>query len=267
MSVPLYQVDAFTSRPYAGNPAAVCLLEADRPEEWMQAVAREMNLSETAFVYPGTTRRRLRWFTPTTEANLCGHATLTAAHVLWGAEDLSSDDQVVFDTLAGRLAVGREEDVYVMNFPAEPADSAAPPEGMLASLGLEEDEVVWVGRNPRDYLVQVASPQRVRTLAPDMASLRTVETRGVMVTAEGAGEEHDFVSRFFAPAAGIDEDPVTGSAHCCLGPFWQQRLGKDELWARQVSPRGGELRVRPRDDRVDLLGRAVTIMKGQLEPE
>lgn len=267
MSVPLYQVDAFTSTPYAGNPAAVCLLPEDRPSDWMQAVAREMNLSETAFVYPGTTARRLRWFTPTTEAKLCGHATLAAAHVLRGAEDLSSNDQVVFDTLAGRLAVGREEDVYVMDFPAEPADSAGPPEGLLAALGLVNNEVAWVGRNHRDYLVQVSSPERIRQLAPDMASLRTVETRGVMVTAEAAGEEHDFVSRFFAPAAGVDEDPVTGSAHCCLGPFWRERLGKEELRARQVSPRGGELRVRPRGDRVDLLGRAVTVMEGRLEPE
>ena len=271
MTWPLYQVDAFCAEPFAGNPAAVCLLEGDEDAGWMQAVAAEMNLSETAFLRPaGTGRYELRWFTPTVEVELCGHATLASAHVLW-TEGLAGEGQALrFDTASGMLTARPGGDGTIwLDFPATPAAAVDPPSGLLEALGGGPARFVGLGRF--DYLVELADEAAVRGLAPDVRRLGGLGTRGVIVTAAadtgGAGPGpggYDFVSRYFAPAAGIDEDPVTGSAHCTLGPFWAERLGRDELTGFQASRRGGLVRVRPEADRVQLGGRAVTVLRGQL---
>jgi len=272
---PLYQVDAFCAEPFAGNPAAVCLLEGDEDAGWMQAVAAEMNLSETAFLRPaGTGRYELRWFTPTVEVELCGHATLASAHVLW-TEGLAGDRQAVrFDTASGVLTARPGGDGTIwLDFPATPAAAVDPPAGLLDALGGGPAGFVGLGRF--DYLVELAGEAAVRGLAPDVRRLSGLGLRGVIVTAaagpgtaapgpEPGSGGYDFVSRYFAPAAGIDEDLVTGSAHCTLGPFWVERLGRDQLTGFQASRRGGLVRVRPEGDRVLLGGRAVTVVRGQL---
>lgn len=262
MPLTITQVDAFTNEPFGGNPAAVCLLPAPAHAEWMQRVAREMNLSETAFLV----RREagefdLRWFTPSVEVDLCGHATLASAHVLWEEGHLPADVPAVFHTRSGRLSATRRTGWIEMDFPAEPAEPVPAPAGLVEALGAEPRSV---GRNRFDYLVEVDSHATVERLAPDFARLKQLETRGIIVTARAAGEGVDFVSRFFAPGTGIDEDPVTGSAHCCLGPYWQQRLGRDVFTARQVSERGGLVKVLVRGDRVVLMGQAVTVFRGEL---
>ena len=267
MSWPLYQVDAFTAEPFAGNPAAVCLLQGGEDASWMQAVAAEMHLSETAFLRPaGPGAYALRWFTPTVEVELCGHATLASAHVLW-TEGLAGDGQPVrFDTASGPLTARPGGDATIwLDFPATPAAAVDPPPGLLDALGGGPAGFVGLGRF--DYLVELAGEAAVRGLAPDVRGLEGLGTRGVIVTAAaqaGGAGGHDFVSRYFAPAAGIDEDPVTGSAHCTLGPFWAERLGRPELTGYQASRRGGLVQVRPRGDRVLLGGRAVTVLRGQL---
>jgi len=267
VSWPLYQVDAFTAEPFAGNPAAVCLLDGDQDAGWMQAVAAEMNLSETAFLRPaGAGRYGLRWFTPTVEVELCGHATLASAHVLW-SEGLAGDGQAVrFDTASGPLTARPGGDGTIwLDFPATPAAPVDPPAGLLDALGGGPAGFVGLGRF--DYLVELADEAAVRGLAPDVRRLGGLGTRGVIVTAAadpGGADGFDFVSRYFAPAAGIDEDPVTGSAHCTLGPFWADRLGRQDLTGFQASPRGGPVQVRPEGDRVLLGGRAVTVVRGQL---
>jgi predicted PhzF superfamily epimerase YddE/YHI9 len=266
MSRPLYQVDAFTAEPFAGNPAAVCLLEEDADPGWMQRVAAEMNLSETAFLRPGAEAGRygLRWFTPAVEVELCGHATLASAHVLFSEGLAEAGRELRFDTASGPLAARRDGDGAVwLDFPATPATPVDPPAGLVEALG--GGAARWVGRGRFDYLVELADEQAVRDLAPDVRRLEGLGSRGVIVTAAGDGSGgHDFVSRYFAPAAGIDEDPVTGSAHCTLGPFWAERLGRTELTGFQASARGGLVRVRPRGDRVLLGGQAVTVLRGQL---
>lgn len=260
------QVDAFTDEPFAGNPAAVCLLEGPAEPEWMQNVAREMNLSETAFLYSRQNAFSLRWFTPAVEVELCGHATLASAHALWEEGVLDPVESALFDTLSGRLAAVRRGDGIEMDFPAEYAQACEPPPGLLASLGGVTP--VAVARNRFDILIEVADEATVRALRPDFQRLGSVPVRGVMVTARAGNElvasGVDFVSRFFAPAVGVDEDPVTGSAHCCLGPWWAGRLGTDDLLGRQVSDRGGTVGVRVREDRVLLAGRAVTVLRGEL---
>jgi predicted PhzF superfamily epimerase YddE/YHI9 len=265
MSWPLYLVDAFSAEPFAGNPAAVCLLGEDEDAGWMQAVAAEMNLSETAFLRPaGAGRYRLRWFTPTVEVELCGHATLASAHVLW-TEGLAGEGQVRFDTASGRLTARPAGDGTIwLDFPATPAAGLDPPPGLLDALGGGPARFVGLGRF--DYLVELADEATVRELAPDLRRLGGLGTRGVIVTAAAAPDAagYDFVSRYFAPAVGIDEDPVTGSAHCTLGPFWAERLGRAELTGFQASRRGGLVQVRPEGDRVLLGGRAVTVVRGQL---
>jgi predicted PhzF superfamily epimerase YddE/YHI9 len=266
VSWPLYQVDAFTGEPFAGNPAAVCLLSGGEDPEWMQAVAAEMNLSETAFLHPGGEpgRYRLRWFTPAVEVELCGHATLASAHVLWSEGLAGTGQPLRFDTASGPLAARPGEDGTIwLDFPATPAEPAGPPAGLLDALG--GGPARFVGRSRFDYLVELEDEAAVRGLAPDVRRLGELGCRGVIATAaaEGAGG-YDFVSRFFAPGAGIDEDPVTGSAHCTLGPYWADRLGRAELTGHQASARGGQVRVRPRGDRVLLGGRAVTVLRGQL---
>jgi PhzF family phenazine biosynthesis protein len=267
VSRPLYQVDAFTAEPFAGNPAAVCLLDADADPGWMQRVAAEMNLSETAFLRPEAEagRYRLRWFTPAVEVELCGHATLASAHVLWTEGLAEAGRGLRFDTASGPLAARRDGDGAIwLDFPADAAEPVDPPAGLLEALG--GGPAGFVGRGRFDYLVELADEAAVRDLAPDVRGLAAAGARGVIVTAAaapGAGG-HDFVSRFFAPGAGVDEDPVTGSAHCTLAPFWAARLGRAELTGFQASARGGLVRVRPQGDRVLLGGHAVTVLRGQL---
>jgi predicted PhzF superfamily epimerase YddE/YHI9 len=261
MPVPLFQVDAFTAVPYRGNPAAVCLLPSPRDVAWMQAVAAEMNLAETAFLEPRADGFDLRWFTPAVEIELCGHATLASAHVLWEDGALDAATPARFHTRSGVLTCERRDGWIEMDFPTEPAAPCEPLPALLAALRVAPK---WVGRNRFDYLVEVDSAATVRALAPDLVGLATVECRGVIVTAAADVREHDFVSRFFAPRAGIPEDPVTGSAHCCLGPLWSARLGKAEVVGYQASARGGLVRVRPRGSRVTLAGQAVTVLRGHL---
>ncbi|HET8787518.1 MAG TPA: PhzF family phenazine biosynthesis protein [Actinomycetes bacterium] len=266
MSWPLYQVDAFTDEPFAGNPAAVCLLAADADPAWMQRVAAEMNLPETAFLRPSAEAGRygLRWFTPTVEVELCGHATLASAHVLFSEGLAEAGRPVRFDSASGPLTArpGAGGAIW-LDFPATPAAPADPPGGLLEALGA--GPVRWVGLGRLDYLVELEDEAAVRDLAPDVGRLGWLGSRGVIVTAAASGTgAYDFVSRFFAPGAGIDEDPVTGSAHCALGPFWAGRLGRDELTGFQASARGGLVQVCPEGDRVLLGGRAVTVLRGQL---
>lgn len=261
MSQSIVQVDAFTDAPYKGNPAAVCVLDGAVDEAWMQRVAQEMNLSETAFLYAENDGYRLRWFTPATEVDLCGHATLASAHVLWETGRLPASGEARFHTRSGLLACRRDREWIEMDFPATPPVECEAPLGLLESLGVE---AVSVGKSLFDYLVEAATEADVRRLQPDFARLAAVEARGVIVTARADLDDVDFVSRFFAPAAGVDEDPVTGSAHCCLGPFWAERLGRTDLEARQISLRGGRVRVRLDGGRVKLYGQAVTVMTGEL---
>ena len=261
MGIPLLQIDAFTDRAFRGNPAAVCLLDGPADAGWMQAVAREMNLSETAFLHPAADAYRLRWFTPTAEVDLCGHATLASAHALWETGRAPGGAPIAFDTLSGRLVARQVAGGIELDFPATPVTPAEAPPGLSAALGAE---ATFVGRTAFDYFVEVADAAAVRGLAPDFARLRQLPVRGIMVTSRSDDPRCDFVSRFFGPAVGVDEDPVTGSAHCALGPFWGQRLGRDTLTAYQASPRGGRLQVTVRGDRVLLAGQAVTILRGEL---
>jgi predicted PhzF superfamily epimerase YddE/YHI9 len=255
----LWQVDAFTAEPFAGNPAAVCLLDRPRDDRFLQQVAAEMNLSETAFLLPEGDAYRLRWFTPEAEVDLCGHATLASAHVLFTMRG-GPGGELAFLTRSGRLAAARRGQLVELDFPALPPKKEAPPPGLLDALGVK---TVSAHRSRFDRLLDVQSEKAVRAVAPDFRALGEVDTRGVIVTARG--DRHDFVSRFFAPAVGIDEDPVTGSAHCVLAPFWAARLGKREMTGFQASRRGGEVRVRLDGDRVFLGGRAVTVLEGELD--
>jgi len=261
MGQTIYQVDSFAKRAFAGNPAAVCILPAAAPEAWMRNVAREMNLSETAFLLAKEDGFHLRWFTPTVEVELCGHATLASAHVLWETGVLRPDEQARFHTLSGLLTAERQGDWIELDFPAKPEEPATPWDELVTGLGITP---VYVGKSLFDYLVEVDSEQTVRGLNPDFTLLKQTKARGVIVTARAEGGEFDFVSRFFAPGAGVDEDPVTGSAHCVLGPFWAKRLGKTEFVAYQASARGGVVRVRLVGNRVKLGGQAVTVMRGEL---
>jgi predicted PhzF superfamily epimerase YddE/YHI9 len=260
MGQPFVCVDAFADRPFEGNPAAVLLLTAPRDDGWLQAVARELNAPATAYLGPGDGARPLRWFSPTAELALCGHGTLAAAHVLFEADPGATT--IELETRGGRLSARRDGGWIELDFPAVPASPVAPPPDLLPALGVAAR---YVGRGDLDYLVEVDSAEEVRGLAPDLARLREVETRGTIVTARSDDPAYDFVSRFFAPRVGIGEDAVTGSAHCCLGPFWAERLGRTDLVGRQLSPRGGTVRVRPEGARVKLAGKALTIARGELE--
>lgn len=261
MAQKITQVDAFADRPFAGNPAAVCILPGPAEEAWMRDVAREMNLSETAFLHPRDGEWALRWFTPEVEVDLCGHATLASAHVLWQDGHLPADAEARFRTRSGLLTARRDGEWVAMDFPAKPAEEVPPPEGLARALGVEP---AYVGRSQFDVLVEVDSEETVRGLRPDMGLLRGVEARGVIVTSRAEGSGYDFVSRFFAPRVGVDEDPATGSAHCVLAPYWAARLGRDELVGYQASARGGMLRVEARGERVLLAGRAFTVLRGEL---
>jgi PhzF family phenazine biosynthesis protein len=261
MAHPFVVVDAFTDRPFGGNPGAIFVMPGPADEGWMRAVAAEMNLSETAFLHPEGDGHRLRWFTPKVEIKLCGHGTLASAHALWESGKLPADAVARFHTLSGLLTARRDEGFITLDFPATLVAASAPPEGLVAALGAEPR---FVGRSEHDYLVELPSAAAVRGLAPDFRALAALAVRGVIVTAAGDGGPHDFVSRFFAPGSGINEDPVTGSAHCALGPYWAGKLGKSDLLAYQASTRGGVLRVRVRGERVLLSGQAVTVTRGEM---
>jgi PhzF family phenazine biosynthesis protein len=264
MPQPIVQVDAFADRPFTGNPAAVCVLERPRDEGWMQAVAMEMNLSETAFLVRRDDGWSLRWFTPAVEVDLCGHATLASAHVLWQDGFLAAADSARFHTRSGLLTARKDGEWISMDFPAKPEQAADAPEHLARALGAEP---VYVGRSQFDLLVELESEAAVRALDPDQSLLRQVEARGIIVTARADGGGYDFVSRFFGPRVGVPEDPVTGSAHCVLGPYWARKLGRNELVGYQASARGGTVRVRVDGDRVVLGGQAVTTLRGTLEVE
>ncbi len=290
MAQRIVQVDAFTNRPFRGNPAAVCVLEEERSEAWMQAVALEMNLAETAFLVPmrdtldGEPEQAahepsadygLRWFTPLVEVDLCGHATLASAHALWEEGHAPLNALLRFHTRSGVLTATRrntgEEAIIELDFPAEPALPALAPAGLMEALKVVP---VWTGQNRMDILVEVSNETELRALRPDMGLLRQIPCRGIIVTARAdpdgdnmATSGYDFISRFFAPAVGVDEDPVTGSAHCCLGPYWASRLNKNALIGYQASRRSGVVRVRVESERVKLGGQAVTTLRGELSAD
>jgi PhzF family phenazine biosynthesis protein len=263
MTIPLFQVDAFADRAFAGNPAAVCLLEGPADAAWMQAVASEMNLSETAFLHREGAGYALRWFTPVAEVALCGHATLASAHALWESGRDAAEAPIGFATLSGTLTAWRDGGWIVMDFPATAPEPADPPGALAQALGLAPR---WTGRSRFDWLVEAASPEEVAGARPDMTALAAIAGRGVILTAAGGRGGADVTSRYFAPAFGITEDPVTGSAHCALGPFWAERLGRERLLCHQASARGGIVGVQVRGDRVLLSGRAVTVLEGRLAP-
>jgi predicted PhzF superfamily epimerase YddE/YHI9 len=258
--VPLFHVDAFASVPFEGNPAAVCVLDRAADAPWMQRVAAEMNLSETAFVHPLDDGFELRWFTPTTEVELCGHATLASAHVLWETGRLDRAAPARFHTrFRGLLGAARAGEEIELDFPSDPPSPARLPAGMAAALGAQPQNSA---RARVGFLVEVAGEDEVRALRPDFNRLAAFES--VVVTSTAREQAHDFVSRYFAPGYGIDEDPVTGSAHCALAPYWAERLGRGELVGYQASARGGRVAVRVDRDRVRLRGRAVTVARGEL---
>ncbi|HEV7784846.1 MAG TPA: PhzF family phenazine biosynthesis protein [Thermoanaerobaculia bacterium] len=260
MPLKIYQVDAFTTRRFAGNPAAVMPMEGFLPDAVLQSIAAENNLSETAFLVPEGSDYRLRWFTPRIEVPLCGHATLASAAVVMERLE-PGRSRVVFHSQSGPLTVERTAAGYRMDFPARPSEAVSPPAGLAEALGAVPLEV---HANAFNYMALLASAEVLRELAPDMAALARIDRPGVIVTAPGDGT-YDFVSRYFAPAKGIPEDPVTGAAHCMLAPYWAQRLGKTELRAFQASPRGGEVRCRLAGDRVELEGSCVFYLEGEVE--
>ena len=260
MTIPLFHVDAFTDSPFAGNPATVCILPSWKEDWWLQAVAGEMNRPMTAFLVKQADLFDLRWFTPSVEVDLCGHATLAAAHILW-QQGHATGDELRFSTKSGILKAVRSGADIDLDFPSMPEEAAEPPLGLLPALGVSAK---YVGKSPFGYLVELESEAAVRGLAPDFKRLATVPMRGVVVTSTSADAQFDFVSRFFAPAIGVDEDQVTGSAHCCLAGFWRKRLHKSEFVAFQASARGGVVKVRVVKDRVLLGGRAVTVARGEL---
>lgn len=263
-SMTIYQVDSFTKRPFAGNPAGVCVGTRFPDVERMQNIASEMNLSETAFAIPDgpVGRYQLRWFTPALEVDLCGHATLATAHIVWEREGLDTSQTLTFETLSGELPVSCSADGLIqMDFPAEGPSEIEPPAGLIEALGTDP---VFVGGNRMDVLVEVQDEATVRAIQPNLSLLEEIDVRGVIVTA-AADMDADFVSRFFAPRSGIAEDPVTGSAHCCLGPYWATKFGKSTLLGFQASRRGGFVHVEVKGDRVLLSGYAVTIMKADLQ--
>jgi PhzF family phenazine biosynthesis protein len=262
MAIRIVQVDAFTNRPFGGNPAAVCVLPEAPSDQWMRDVAREMNLSETAFLVKQADGYNLRWFTPAVEVDLCGHATVASAHVLWQDGHLPEGVQARFHTRSGLLTADRRGDWIELDFPAKIAAACEPPEELLPALGIGKAR--FTGKNAFDYFVEIESDSELRELKPDHSRLGKLPVRGVIVTARSSAPEYDFLSRFFAPGSGIDEDPVTGSAHTALGPYWAQILGKTEMTAYQASERGGVVRVSLKGDRVLLGGQAVTVMTADL---
>ncbi|ELS01810.1 phenazine biosynthesis protein PhzF family [Xenococcus sp. PCC 7305] len=263
MNQKIIQVDAFTNTPFKGNPAAVCVLEKPQSAEWMQLIAREMNLSETAFILKQESGFNLRWFTPTTEVPLCGHATLASAHTLWAEGYLQPEEIANFQTKSGLLKARLQGDWIELDFPANFSEVTTPPPELVTALGAN---IITTVKNSLGYLVEVESASIVSNLQPNFSLLKSLAMPDVIVTSIGETDsEYDFVSRFFAPGLGIDEDPVTGAAHCCLAPFWHSKLQKNEFTAYQASARGGVVKVKyDGGARVFLQGQAVTVMKGEL---
>jgi predicted PhzF superfamily epimerase YddE/YHI9 len=261
MPIDLWLIDAFTDAHFAGNPAGVCFLPKARPDEWMQSVAREMNQSETAFLVKRKDGYDLRWFTPTTEVDLCGHATLASAHFLWAKRKATARATIRFHTKSGVLTAARKQDWIRLDFPSTPPERCEPPPYLLDAFKAQGAPVF---RTAFDYMVVTEHPAKLRALQPDFRLLGAIETRGIIVTCPSDEPGVDFLSRFFAPMAGVDEDPVTGSAHCALAPYWAGRLGRKVLVGKQVSPRGGIVRVEHAGDRVILGGKAITVIKGTL---
>ena len=264
--IPIWQVDAFADRPFTGNPAAVCVLERYPSDDWMQKVAAEMNLSETAFVVPTDDAGsfHLRWFTPATEVDLCGHATLAAAHTLIEQARVEAGQSIRFQTRSGELTCTQSDSRITLNFPATPPRDDVDPavaEQARGALGISEASVL---QSKYDLLVIVEDASTVKSIRPNFNALAEIDTRGVMVSAVSVASGVDFVSRFFAPQCGINEDPVTGSAHCCLAPYWADRLGKTSLVGYQASSRGGTVICEVAGDRVHLTGTAVTVLEGRL---
>lgn len=260
----IYQVDSFTDRPFAGNPAGVCILDKPACDNWMKNVAKEMAVSETAFLYPEKGGYNLRWFAPGAEVDLCGHATLASAHILWEKGFADKDKTLMFFTKSGLLTAKLNDGWIELDFPAFSEEQADAPEGLMEALGVKS---VYIGRNAFDYLVEVASEEELRSIKPDLMRLAKITTRGVSVTSVSSSGKYDFASRLFAPAIGIPEDPVTGSAHCCLGPYWMKKLNKSIFTAYQASERGGFLKVQVKNERVLISGKAVTVIEGEILAE
>jgi PhzF family phenazine biosynthesis protein len=259
----IYQVDAFTSIPFKGNPAGVFISPGACSETWMRNMALEMNLSETAFLVPREDGYSLRWFTPAIEVDLCGHATLASAHILWEQGFVSPDEEIHFHTRSGLLSARLNEDDWIsLDFPAKIVKPVPVPDRLFEGLHIESAR--FVGSNKMDYLVEVESEDQVRGLVPEQSKLKKINIRGVIVTARAQTPGYDFVSRFFAPGAGVDEDPVTGSAHTALTPYWSSKLGKKEMTAYQASARGGILQVVDRGERVEIRGQAVTVFTAEI---
>ncbi|GKU78264.1 phenazine biosynthesis protein [Paenibacillus sp. L3-i20] len=269
MGLEMWIIDAFTKERFKGNAAAVCLLSEPIEERHMQNIAAEMNLSETAFVIKENEGFGLRWFTPVAEVELCGHATLATAHALWESGTLPVTEEATFSTKSGVLTARNEGEWIELNFPTEAPQAAQAPEALIEALGLIPR---YVGRNRMDYIIEVDSEDTVRTLQPDFNLIKGLDARGVIVTSKAnkrveVGGSYDVVSRAFFPAIGIDEDPVTGSAHCALAPYWSKRLRKDELIGYQASARGGFVRMQLVENRVLLSGGAVTVLRGELQTD
>ena len=263
MGIPIFQVDAFTDKPFRGNPAGVCLLREPAEAAWMQKVAAEMNVAETAFPVPEGDGFRLRWFTPAVEVKLCGHATLATAHILWEQGILAPEREARFQTLSGLLTARRDENLIELDFPARPPLPKAPDwaDAVIAALGIKP---VFIGMSAEDILFEAVDEGAVRSVQPDFAALRSLPARGIIVTSRSADKRFDFISRFFAPAVGVDEDPVTGSSHTVLVPYWAGRLGRSSFTAYQASARGGILHLRLEGDRVKIAGKAVTVIRGEI---
>lgn len=263
MKLPIYTVDAFAEKPFAGNPAAVCILPDVIEESLMQKIAFEMNLAETAFVLKQPDGFSLRWFTPTAEVDLCGHATLASANILWKTGICNEKEMIRFHTKSGVLTTRKENGVIEMDFPAISEKEIDYPIELIDSIGGAKPK--YVGMTKWNYLIELENEKAVRDVVPDFNAMLNLPGWGTIVTARASMDGYDFVSRFFAPEKGVPEDPVTGSAHCALGPYWQKRLGKNEFKAYQASERGGTVGVRVEGDRVFLSGSAVTVIKGEIK--
>ncbi len=261
LGITIYQVDSFTKKPYHGNPAGVCILEIPCNDEWMQKIANEMNLAETAFAIKEGDGYRLRWFTPEVEVDLCGHATLATAHILWDHSYIARDKEIQFYTRSGLLTTRGKGNWIEMDFPIYRERKVPAPDHLLDGLGVQSN---YIGKNKMDYLVHIESESILRNIKPDYSILSKVDMRGVIVTSPCDSGEYDFICRFFAPRVGINEDPVTGSAYTCLGPYWKQRLGKNHLKAYQASKRGGEVQVHLLGQRAFISGQAITVMKTEI---
>ncbi len=265
MKTRIFQVDAFTDKPFRGNPAGVCLLENPQSDSWMQDIAMEMNLSETAFLLKIQEGFYLKWFTPKTEVSLCGHATLASAHILWKERILRPEEEAIFRTKSGKLVASNKDDGIEMDFPSMSMEDESAPESLMRALKIKPS---YVGRcelaGEVSYLIEVESEDTVNNMDPDFAKLRFEDAKAIAVTSTSKSSDYDFVSRFFAPALGIDEDPVTGSAHCYLAPYWAHKLQKNELVGYQASERSGVVHCRVSGNRVLLKGKAITIFRGEL---